>query len=80
MELFQILASWMGPLLLVAAWGIRELWRRGHALAPVVLAGTAGMLMMRFAILGTAYEDRTAFPLVAPLIVCAAAGALASSP
>jgi Dolichyl-phosphate-mannose-protein mannosyltransferase len=76
-ELLQILSIWMGPFLFLALWGARELWRRGQTIAPVVAAGVVGMAMMRFAVLGTGYEDRTALPLVAPLIVCAA-GAAAS--
>ncbi len=71
-ELFLVLIKWMGPVLLAACYGIWSLWRRDRAIAPAVAASVAGMLLMRFSVLATAFEDRTVMPLVAPLMVCTA--------
>ena len=73
LRLFPILAGWMGPMFFMALWGWRQLWRRGAAIAPVAAASVVGMMMIRYLVLATAYEDRTAMPLVAPLVICAAA-------
>jgi len=60
----------------MAVWGAFRLWRDGRAMGPVVAASVAGMGLIRFAVTATAYEDRTVMPLLAPLMVCAAAAAV----
>ena len=73
-DLARTLVVWLGPLLLAALWGARELWKRGAALAPVAAACVLGMEMVRFAVPATAFDHRTIMPLLAPLMICAAAG------
>ena len=71
-ELFGIVIKWMGPILLAAFYGMWSFWRRGRAIGSAAAASLAGMMLMRFSVLATGFEDRTVMPLVAPLLVCAA--------
>ena len=72
LRLFPTLLGWMGPLLAAALWGLVQLWRRQQVQATVVLASIAAMILVRFAVAATAYEDRTVMPLLAPLVICVA--------
>lgn len=69
LRLFAVLWEWLGPFLLMGLLGVIEFWRRRVLIGPAVAASLAGMMMMRFLVLSTAFEERTAMPVVALIVV-----------